>query len=91
MGGMRLTVAPGLFVLLDYTRFYQMEMDTEHEAIDLMMPQGWLEKYLPDPEALLARPIDARPSTGSGGWGARSARCWRRCSPASTMRRCRGR
>ena len=70
MGGKRFTVAPGQFVLLDNTRFYQMEMDTEHEAIDLMMPQGWLEKYLPDPEALLARPIDARPSTGSGGWGA---------------------
>jgi AraC-like DNA-binding protein len=42
-----------------------MEMDTEHEALDLMMPQGWLEKYLPDPEALLARPIEART-----GWGA---------------------
>jgi AraC-like DNA-binding protein len=65
MGGKRFTVEPGQFVLLDNTRFYQMEMDTEHEAVDLMMPQGWLEKYLPDPEALLARPIDA-----TGGWGA---------------------
>ena len=65
MGGRRFVVEPGRFVLLDNTRFYQMEMDTEHEAIDLMMPQGWLEKYLPDPEALLARPIDAR-----AGWGA---------------------
>jgi AraC-like DNA-binding protein len=65
MGGKRFTVEPGQFVLLDNTRFYQMEMDTEHEAIDLMMPQGWLEKYLPDPDALLARPIDARQ-----GWGA---------------------
>lgn len=65
MGGKRFTVRPGEFVLLDNTRFYQMEMETEHEAIDLMMPQGWLEKYLPDPQALLARPIDART-----GWGA---------------------
>ncbi|MBB5984654.1 helix-turn-helix domain-containing protein [Sphingobium lignivorans] len=65
MQGKRFTVAPGQFVLLDNTRFYQMEMDTAHEAIDLMMPQGWLEKYLPDPEALLARPISA-----CEGWGA---------------------
>jgi len=64
-GGQRFTVEPGQFVLLDNTRFYQMEMDTEHEALDLMIPQGWLEKYLPDPEALLARPIEAR-----SGWGA---------------------
>lgn len=65
MAGKRFTVEPGQFVLLDNTRFYQMEMDTAHEAIDLMMPQGWLEKYLPDPGALLARPISA-----SSGWGA---------------------
>ena len=65
MGGRRFTVEPGQFVLLDNTRFYQMEMDTEHEAVDLMMPQGWLEKHLPDPEALLARPIETR-----AGWGA---------------------
>lgn len=65
MAGKRFTVEPGQFVLLDNTRFYQMEMDTAHEAIDLMMPQGWVEKYLPDPDALLARPINARE-----GWGA---------------------
>ena len=65
MAGKRFTVEPGQFVLLDNTRFYQMEMDTAHEAIDLMMPQGWLEKYLPDPDALLARPISA-----NSGWGA---------------------
>jgi AraC-like DNA-binding protein len=65
MAGKLFDVSPGEFVLLDNTRFYQMEMDTEHECIDLMMPQGWLEKYLPDPGALLARPISA-----SKGWGA---------------------
>ncbi len=65
MAGRSFDVNPGEFVLLDNTRFYQMEMDTEHECIDLMMPQGWLEKYLPDPGALLGRSISA-----SSGWGA---------------------
>ena len=65
MGGKRFTLEQGQFVLLDNTRFYQMEMATPHECVDLMMPQGWLEKHLPDPGALLARPIDTR-----AGWGA---------------------
>lgn len=65
MAGRSFTVEPGQFVMLDNTRFYQMEMDTAHEAVDLLMPQGWLDKHLPDPEALLARPISARE-----GWGA---------------------
>jgi AraC-like DNA-binding protein len=65
MGGKRFTVQPGEFVLLDNTRFYQMEMDTPHEAVDLMMPPGWLDRYLPDPGALLGRPVSART-----GWGA---------------------
>lgn len=65
MAGKRFDVGPGDFVLLDNTRFYQMEMDTAHEAVDLMMPQGWLEKYLPDPRALLAQPVSTR-----SGWGA---------------------
>jgi hypothetical protein len=60
MGGKRFTVRPGEFVLLDNTRFYQMEMDTAHEAVDLMMPLGWLDRYLPDPGALLGRPVSAR-------------------------------
>lgn len=65
MGGKRFTVEPGQFVLLDNTRFYQMEMDAPHEAVDLMMPQSWLERYLPDPQVVLARPISVRE-----GWGA---------------------
>lgn len=65
MGGKRFTVRPGEFVLLDNTRFYQMEMDTTHEAVDLMMPLGWLDRYLPDPAVLLGRPLSAR-----NGWGA---------------------
>ena len=65
VGGKRFTVKPGDFVLLDNTRFYQMEMDTAHEAVDLMMPLGWLDRYLPDPGALLGRPM-----SGREGWGA---------------------
>ncbi|WAT17757.1 helix-turn-helix domain-containing protein [Aurantiacibacter sp. MUD11] len=65
MGGREFVVEPGQFVLLDNTRFYQMEMTTPHECIDLMMPQSWLERHLPDPGALLARPFDAHK-----GWGA---------------------
>jgi len=65
MGGKRFTLAAGQFVLLDNTRYYQMEMATEHEVIDLMMPQAWLERYLPDPQGFLARPVDTRQ-----GWGA---------------------
>ncbi len=65
MGGRRFTIEPGQFVLLDNTKFYQMEMETPHECIDLMMPQAWLEKHLPDPGELLARPICTR-----SGWGA---------------------
>lgn len=65
MGGRRFDVEPGHFVLLDNTKYYQMEMATPHEALDLMMPQAWLEKHLPDPDALLSRPIDA-----CNGWGA---------------------
>ena len=65
VGGKRFTVRPGDFVLLDNTRFYQMEMDTAHEALDLMMPLGWLDRYLPDPGALLGRPM-----SGREGWGA---------------------
>ncbi|WP_126173525.1 helix-turn-helix domain-containing protein [Altericroceibacterium xinjiangense] len=65
VAGKRFTVNPGEFVLLDNTRFYQMEMDTAHEAVDLMMPLGWLDRYLPDPGALLGRAVTARE-----GWGA---------------------
>ncbi|WP_052761692.1 helix-turn-helix domain-containing protein [Aurantiacibacter luteus] len=65
MGGRRFNVDPGQFVLVDNTKYYQMEMATPHEALDLMMPQAWLEKHLPDPQALLSRPISARE-----GWGA---------------------
>lgn len=65
VGERAFTVRPGEFVLLDNTRFYQMEMDTHHEAVDLVMPCAWLEPWLPDPEPFLGRPFSARK-----GWGA---------------------
>src|SRR5690606_11041336 len=61
----RFKVRPGEFVLLDNSRFYQMDMDGYHEAIDLVMPQAWLERWLPDPQFALDRPISA-----CEGWGA---------------------
>lgn len=65
VGRGRFLVQPGEFVLLDNTRFYEMEMDSPHEAVDLMIPRSWIERWLPDPDAMLARPIAAR-----SGWGA---------------------
>lgn len=59
MAGKSFWVRPGEFVLLDNTRFYHMEMPTAHEALDLMMPRGWLERFVPDPAALLSRPVAA--------------------------------
>lgn len=65
IAGASFIVGPGEFVLLDNTRFYQMDMDTPHEALDLMMPRAWVERWVADPDALLARPLSAR-----NGWGA---------------------
>lgn len=65
MAGKEFTLGAGEFVLLDNTRFYQMEMSTPHEVIDLMMPLAWLERYLPDARSYLARPVDSRK-----GWAA---------------------
>jgi len=65
VGGERFTVRPGEFVLLDNSRFYQMDMQEFHQAIDLVMSQRWLERWLPDPHPVLNRPLSARE-----GWGA---------------------
>lgn len=65
VGRRAFTVRPGEFVLLDNTRFYQMDMDAYHEAVDLVMPRAWLDPWLPDPEPFLGRPFSARQ-----GWGA---------------------
>jgi len=65
IGKGRFAVRPGEFVILDNSRFYEMDMDEFHQAIDLVMPQSWLERWLPDPSVLLNRPLSARE-----GWGA---------------------
>lgn len=65
IAGAPFTLSPGEFVLLDNTRFYQMDMAEPHEALDLMMPRAWIERWLPDPDALLGRPLSAQT-----GWGA---------------------
>lgn len=58
------TVRPGEFVLFDNMRFYRMEMDRPHHALDIIMPRSWLEQWLPDPEPVLARPVSARAAWG---------------------------
>ena len=78
MGGKRFTVEPGEFVLLDNTRFYQMEMDTEHEAIDLMMPRAGSRNTCPTPKR-----CSRGRSTPVQAGARRSGHCSKRCLPDS--------
>jgi AraC-like DNA-binding protein len=55
--GERFEVAQGEFVLVHNSRTFELDMRTRHEAIDLIIPLPWLEQHLPDPLALLRRPI----------------------------------
>jgi AraC-like DNA-binding protein len=64
VGAGRFAVHPGEFVLLDNTQPYEMCMEALHEAIDLVMPASWLERYVPDPLPFLGRSFSA-----SHGWG----------------------
>jgi len=59
------TLKQGEFVLLDNTRSYEMRTQDAHAAIDLVMPQSWLERWIPEPWTAVAQPF---PTTGS--WGA---------------------
>jgi AraC-like DNA-binding protein len=54
----------GEFVLVDNRRPYEMTMSAEHEAIDVVMPGLWLERWLPDPSRAIGRPISC-----SATWG----------------------
>ncbi len=63
VGSRQFRLGVGDFVLLDNAQPYEMSMG-QHEAIDLVMPQSWLERWLPDPHALVARPFCA-----SARWG----------------------
>lgn len=64
VGLARFAVNPGEFVLLDNSQPYEMSMEAAHEAIDLIMPSSWLQRYLPDPLPLVGRSFSA-----SSGWG----------------------
>jgi AraC-like DNA-binding protein len=61
--GLRFVIQPGEFALIDNTREFELDMRTPHEAIDLIMPRAWLERFVPDPAALVGRPMSMR-----GGW-----------------------
>lgn len=58
VGSRSFALAAGECVLLDNAQPYEMSMG-EHEAIDVVMPASWLERWLPDPHALVARPFCA--------------------------------
>ena len=60
MQGTAFTLRPGFAVMLDNVRHYELEMDTAHEVIDLIMPFAWLERHVADPLSFLGRPIPMR-------------------------------
>jgi AraC-like DNA-binding protein len=51
-------VRPGTAVMLDNAAMYELDMKTPHEAIDMIMPLSWLERFLPDPLKRICDPID---------------------------------
>jgi AraC-like DNA-binding protein len=59
-----LCIDEGEFVLLDNSRAYVARMDAPHEAIDLVMPARWLERWLPNPLQYTARPYSASTKWG---------------------------
>jgi len=59
-----LCIGEGEFVLLDNSRAYDARMEAPHEAIDLVMPARWLERWLPDPLQYTARPYSASTKWG---------------------------
>ncbi len=65
IGPKRFDLMAGEFVLLDNTQAYEMRMDSANTSIDLIMPEAWLERWLPDPVQYAGTPY-----TASSGWGA---------------------
>jgi len=57
-------VTEGEFILLDNRQPYEMTISAEHEAIDVVMPRAWLERWLPDLSTAVSRPISACASWG---------------------------
>jgi AraC-like DNA-binding protein len=64
IGADRFTVGVGEFVLLDNARPYEMVMDEAHRALDLILPEDWLEQWLPNAAAAAGQPYCA-----SSRWG----------------------
>jgi hypothetical protein len=65
VGAKRFDLQRGEFVLLDNTQSYEMRMESANTAIDLIMPEAWLERWLPDPVQYVGAPYSA-----SAEWGA---------------------
>ncbi len=63
VGSERFRLGPGDFTLLDTAQAFQMRMEA-HEAIVLLMPGPWLERWLPSPARSLGRAYSA-----SSRWG----------------------
>lgn len=51
-------VEPGQFALIDNSNRFELDMYTEHEALDLIMPLPWLEQFLPDPMSHIGKPME---------------------------------
>ena len=64
VGATPLRLNAGEFVIVDNADHYEMRMDDEHEAIDLVMPSAWLERWAPDLDRYLGRPICAKTRWG---------------------------
>lgn len=65
VGGRRFELHAGEFVLIDNTQSYEMRMDSANTSIDLIMPETWLERWLPDPAQYVGTPYAA-----AAEWGA---------------------
>jgi AraC-like DNA-binding protein len=56
VGAEPIRLEAGDCVLIDNAQPYDLSME-DHEAIDIVMPFSWLERWLPDPAPTVARPI----------------------------------
>jgi AraC family transcriptional regulator, positive regulator of tynA and feaB len=63
--GQEQTVRPGDTVLVDSSEPYDFHFPGGLHNLSLQLPVDWLNRWLPDPAAMLGRAID-----GSQGWGA---------------------
>ena len=64
VGAEKFRLEVGECALVDNAQFYEMSMDGDHQAIDLIIPRSWLERWLPDPLSAVGRPFSA-----SANWG----------------------